>query len=219
MAFDLSNHTISYGKIDVIHSINLQIKKGEKIALLGRSGSGKSTLIKNLFEQQKQNASYIPQELGLVQNLSVFHNTYIANLDKKSLFYNIRNLIFPAKIELKKIISILKQIVLEDKIFSKVSSLSGGEKQRVAIARVLLDKKSILLADEPISALDEQLSKIVMIELSENFKTVVCALHNVDIAIEHFDRVIGLNNGHVMLDKKSENITLEDRKALYDVCL
>lgn len=218
MVFDLLDYTISYGKIDVIHKINLNIKKGEKIALLGRSGSGKSTLIKDLFEQQKQNASYVPQDLGLVQNLSVFHNTYIASLDKNSIFHNIRNLIFPIKEEVKKITEILKEISLEDKIFSKVSELSGGQKQRVSIARALLDNKDILLADEPISSLDEYLSKVVMSKINKNFETVVCSLHNVDIAIEHFDRVIGLNAGYIMFDKKSSLISADDRKALYDVC-
>ncbi len=218
MAFYLENHTISYGEVDILNNINLSIKKGDKVALLGRSGSGKSTLIKNLFDMQKDNSSYIPQELGLVNNLSVFHNVYMALLDENSTLYNIRNLIKPVKAEQKNTEDILEKLFLKDKIFSKVSNLSGGQKQRTAIARSLNSKKSILLADEPISALDENLSQIVMNVVNKKFQTVVCALHNVDIALKNFDRVIGLSGGDIVLDKQSCDITAQDTSTLYDVC-
>ncbi len=218
MAFNLQNHNISYGDINVLQNINLSIQKGEKIALLGRSGSGKSTLLKNLFEMQKENTSYIPQELGLVNNLSVFHNVYIALLDKNSTFYNIRNLIKPVKSEVLNTEDILDGLFLKDKIFSKVSNLSGGQKQRTAIARSLNSDKAILLADEPISALDQNLSQVVMDTVNQKFETVVCALHNVEVALKNFDRVIGLSGGTVIIDKKSSEITQEDTSTLYDVC-
>ncbi|MDC0933056.1 ATP-binding cassette domain-containing protein [Arcobacteraceae bacterium] len=218
MAFYLENHTISYGEVDILNNINLSIKKGEKIALLGRSGSGKSTLLKNLFDLQKKNSSYIPQELGLINNLSVFHNIYMAHLDTNSTFYNIRNLIKPAKKELTIVNEILEKLFLNDKILSKVSQLSGGQKQRTAIARSLNDDKQILLADEPISALDENLSQVVMDNVKDKFQTVICALHNVDIALKNFDRVIGLNDGKIVLDKCSSEITSIDTTMLYNVC-
>jgi len=218
MAFYLENHTISYGKVDILNNINLSIKKGEKVALLGKSGSGKSTLIKNLFNMQKQNTSYIPQELGLVNNLSVFHNVYMALLDENSTLYNIRNLIKPAKSELSNVEDILQKLFLKDKTFSKVLNLSGGQKQRTAIARSLNSNKSILLADEPISALDENLSKIVMDVINQKFETIVCALHNVEVALKNFDRVIGLNQGDIILDKQSKQISTKDTNILYDVC-
>jgi len=218
VAFHLENHTISYGDVTILNNINLSIKKGDRVALLGRSGSGKSTLIKNLFDIQKENSSYIPQELGLVDNLSVFHNVYISLLNEKSTFYNIRNLIKPVKTELNNVEVILEKLFLKEKVFSKVTNLSGGQKQRTAIARSLNSNKSILLADEPISALDENLSQITMDILDDKFETIVCALHNVEIALKNFDRVIGLSNGCIVLDKKSCEITQEDTSTLYDVC-
>jgi len=218
MSFTLENHTILYDDVAILININLDIKKGEKVALLGGSGSGKSTLLKNLFEMQKENTSYIPQELGLVQNLNVFHNVYISLLDEKSTLYNIRNFIKPAKNEITKINDILEKLYLEEKIFSKVSSLSGGQKQRTAIARSLHANKQILLADEPISALDEHLSQIVIDSIKEKYETIVCSLHNVQSALNNFDRIIGLNNGKIVLDKCSSDITSLDATMLYNVC-
>ena len=107
MAFYLQNETVSYGETEVLKSISIDIEQGEKVALLGKSGSGKSTLLKTLYEMSTKESSYIPQELGLVNNLSVFHNVYISRLDTYSTIYNIRNLIKPAKKELSTVTSIL----------------------------------------------------------------------------------------------------------------
>ena len=218
MAFYLQNESISYFDTVILDSLSLEIKKGEKVALLGKSGSGKSTLIKRLYELQKDESSYIPQELGLVNNLSVFHNVYIARLDDYSTFYNIRNLIKPASKEVKIIRSILEEFDLEDKIFVKNHDLSGGQKQRTAIARSIYNQKKILLADEPISALDEYLSSKVLQVLDKKYETIVCAIHNVDLAVKNFERVIGLKNGKILVDKKCSELTDEDRQKLYYVC-
>ena len=218
MAFYLQNESISYLDNVILDSLTLEIKKGEKVALLGKSGSGKSTLIKRLYELEKEQSSYIPQELGLVNNLSVFHNVYIARLDDYSTFYNIRNLIKPASKELEEIRNILKDFDLEDKLFVKNHDLSGGQKQRTAIARSLFNQKNILLADEPISALDEYLSSKVLEVLDKKYETIVCAIHNVDLAVKHFQRVIGLKNGKILVDKKCSQLTDDDRQKLYYVC-
>lgn len=215
MAFSFVNENIYYDTFLAIDKINLDIKKGEKVALLGRSGSGKSTLLKRMYELQKNASSYIPQELGLVDNLSVFHNVYISQLDKKSFLYNISNLVFPKKEQRLNVLDILERTSLVDKLFTKVSNLSGGQKQRVAISRALYDDKNILLADEPISALDEYLAKEMLNDLTKSYETVVCTLHNVELAIENFDRVIGLKNGKLILNKPCKDLTHEDRQDLY----
>ncbi|NQY21359.1 MAG: ATP-binding cassette domain-containing protein [Campylobacteraceae bacterium] len=215
MAFFLENENISYSKANILSGVNLKINKGEKVALLGKSGSGKSTLLKHLFSLQKNNASYIPQELSLVNNLSVFHNIFISKLDTYSSFYNLRNLFFPIKKEVDEIKLLLKDLSLEDKLFIKVSELSGGQKQRVSILRAKFNKKCILLADEPISALDEYLAQKVLKDFVKDYETVICTLHNVSYAINTFDRVIGLKNGKILIDKACKDLTQEDRKILY----
>jgi len=215
MAYNFVNESISYDTFLAIDSVTLNIQKGEKVALLGKSGSGKSTLLKRMYELQKNSSSYIPQELGLVNNLSVFHNVYISQLDNNSFFYNIRNLIKPANDEVNNISNVLKDLLLDDKLFIKSENLSGGQKQRVAIARAMYAKKDILLADEPISALDEYLSRKTIDILTSSHETVICTLHNVDLAIEGFDRVIGLKDGKLLLDKNCEDLTKADREELY----
>ncbi len=215
MVFNLEHETISYSNTKVLSSLSLTIKDGEKVALLGKSGSGKSTLLKHLYELQKKNVSYIPQDLSLVSSLSVYHNVFIAKLDLYSSFYNIINLFFPFKKDLDEVKLLLKDLSMSDKLFIKISQLSGGQKQRVAIARALFNKKSILLADEPISALDEYLAQKVLKDFVVKFNTVICTLHNVQYAINNFDRVIGLKNGQIILDKECKYLTNEDRKILY----
>lgn len=218
MAFNLENQNISYFDETILSNLSLSIKKGEKIALLGKSGSGKSTLLKYLFDTKKDVCTYIPQELGLVNNLSVFHNVYIAKLDSNPMYKNILNLFFPNKVYKTEISNLLKKLELDEKIKSKTINLSGGQKQRCAIARALYHNKDILLADEPISALDEYLSNKVLETLTTNFDTTICALHNVDLATKHFDRVIGLKNGAILIDKLCVDLSNEDRDKLYYVC-
>lgn len=218
MAFDLQDESISYEDKTILDSLTLRIKHGEKVALLGKSGSGKSTLLKRLYDLKKEQTSYIPQELSLVNNLSIFHNVYLARLDSYSTFYNIRNLFKPAKLQIQNISELLKDFDLNDKLFTKTHSLSGGQRQRVAISRAIYKQNPILLADEPISALDENLSARVLIRLNNSFETIVCALHNVDLAVKNFDRVIGLKNSKIIIDKKCCDLNDDDRQKLYYVC-
>lgn len=217
--FILEDESLTYENRRVLDSITLSIKKGEKIALLGKSGSGKSTLLKRLHEINPAQVSYIPQELGLVNTLSSYHNIYISKLDKRSTVYNLINLIKPFKKEVTSIKEILENLHLEDKIFEKSQNLSGGQKQRVAIARSIYSNRDILLADEPISALDEFITQKVLSTIHNSFETIVCALHNVDIALEHFDRVIGIKEGKIVLDKVCSEISKEDTKKLYNVTI
>ncbi len=214
----LKNQSISYGQLRVLDDISLSIQRGEKVALLGRSGSGKSTLLKKLYELNSENISYIPQELGLVEALSVFHNVYISKLDTNSTLCNIRNLIKPAKKEVDFVSPILKELHMYELMFKKSGELSGGQKQRVAIARAVSQNRKILLADEPISALDEFITNRVLDTIFKQFETIVCALHNVDIALEYFDRVVGIKDGQIVLDKQCRDIVQKDTKQLYDVC-
>lgn len=217
MIFNLENETISYGNKKVLDSIDITIKKGEKIALLGSSGSGKSTLLKRLYELKSDEVSYLPQDLGLVNNLTSYHNVYTSKLQENSTFYNLINLIKPFKKDLKEIQKILKELEVEHKLLTKSFNLSGGQKQRVAIAKSIYSGKNILLADEPISALDEYICKKSIEVMHKSFDTIVCAMHNVDLALDSFDRIVGIKNGEILLDKQTSLISKEDVSRLYYV--
>ena len=217
MLFNLENETLSYENKLVLDSVNISIKKGEKIALLGKSGSGKSTLLRRLYELKSNEVSYLPQELGLINNLSSYHNIYISRLEQKSTAYNLINLIRPFKKELNEVEKILKELEIDDKLLTKSFNLSGGQKQRVAIAKSVFSNKNILLADEPISALDEYICKKSLDYMKDSFETIVCAMHNVDLALDCFTRVIGIKNGRILLDKQTSEISKEDTNRLYYV--
>lgn len=215
--FNLIDQNIGYHKKVALHDFSLHVMRGEKIALLGKSGSGKSTLLHHLFSLYDK-ASLIPQELGLVQNLSVYHNVYMGRLESHGTFKNMRNLIWPCKDEVVKVQRLLHSLELESLMFQKVGALSGGQKQRTAIARALYKGANLLLADEPVSALDEQQSKTVMHSLSTSFETFIVALHDVDLALRFCDRVIGIKEGYKVLDKPSKDITDDEKDLLYKVC-
>ncbi len=211
----LQAETASYRGVKTLHDIDLHITKGEKLALVGQSGSGKSTLIKLIYDRYPVDTSLVPQDYGLVQHLSVYHNTYIGRLDQFSTWYNLVNLIRPWPDQVNKVRAILTGLQLEEHIFRPVGELSGGQKQRVAVARSLFQKGQLLLADEPVSSVDEQQSKEVLKQLMDGFSTIVLALHDIQLALAFCDRIIGLENGRIVLDRPSKSLSTQDLLSLY----
>ena len=211
----LQSESASYQGVKTLHDIDLQVSKGEKLALVGQSGSGKSTLIKLIYEHYPVNTSLVPQDYGLVNNLSVYHNVYIGCLDQHSTLYNLVNLIRPRPDQVEIVRTILIGLQLEDYLFRPVGRLSGGQKQRVAVARSLFQKGHLLLADEPVSSVDEQQSRVVLKQMLNGFSTVVLALHDIQLALAFCDRIIGLEKGRIVLDSPAEALSVKDLLNLY----
>ncbi len=211
----LQSETASYQGVETLHDIDLQVCEGEKLALVGQSGSGKSTLIKLIYERYPVNTALVPQDYGLVNNLSVFHNVYMGCLDQHSTFYNLVNLIRPKAEQVEVVRAILAGLQLEDYLFRPVGRLSGGQKQRVAVARSLFQKGHLLLADEPVSSVDEQQSRVVLNQMLNGFSTIVLALHDIQLALAFCDRIIGLEKGRIVLDSPAEAVTEKDLLSLY----
>ncbi|MCK2147607.1 ATP-binding cassette domain-containing protein [Marinobacter alexandrii] len=213
--FDLSGLTASFGGERVIGPLSLQVKEGERVALVGKSGAGKSTLISLIHQHVGGTSSLVPQDLGLVNALPVFHNVYMGQLDAHPTWYNTLTLMRPFSKDSAAVRALLKDLSMPEKIWMPTASLSGGQRQRVAIARAVFRKAGLLLADEPVSALDGPMSHLVMDLMSKRFPTSVVALHDVELALQYCTRIVGIQDGQIALDEYSERLTSADITPLY----
>jgi phosphonate transport system ATP-binding protein len=214
----LTHETIGWKDRDVLVDVELSVEEGERVAFLGRSGAGKTTLINYLYRHfigDGQAVALIPQDHALVPPLSVFHNVYMGQLDKRSTLYNLVNLIYPKRREVEAIRPILAEIALEQEMYRAVERLSGGQKQRTAIARALFGGGTIILGDEPVSAIDEKQAAVVLEAISSRFSTVLLALHDIDLALAYCNRIVGLRGGRIVLDSPSRTVDRRTVEALY----
>ncbi|MDN6318974.1 MAG: ATP-binding cassette domain-containing protein [Marinobacter sp.] len=214
-SFDLSGLTASFSGKRVIGPLSLRINTGDKVALVGKSGAGKSTLIRLIHERVNRDSSLIPQDLGLVNALSVFHNVFMGQLDKHPTWYNTVTLARPFSKDRNEVHTLLNTLGMTEKLWTPTASLSGGQRQRVAIARALYRNAAVLLADEPVSALDGPMANSVMTHLRDGFSTSIIALHDVELALRYCTRIVGIQGGQVALDQPSENLTTSDIMSLY----
>jgi phosphonate transport system ATP-binding protein len=213
--FDVSGLTASFGGERVLGPLSLRVSPGEKVALVGKSGAGKSTLIKLLYERLERKAALIPQGLGLVNALPVFHNVFLGRLDQHPTWYNTVTLMRPFKRDREAIRSLMHDLGIGEKLWVPAASLSGGQRQRVAIARALYRGADILLADEPISALDGPMAHQIMRSLTGQYDTSVIALHDVDMALAYCNRIIGIQDGEIALDRRTSDVKTADIMTLY----
>lgn len=213
--FHLENEGIGWPGHKVFDSLTLEVKQGEKVALIGKSGSGKSTLLKHLYQAQKNAVAFCEQSPGLVPSLSSFHNIYMGQLDRHSFIYNAINLFFPFNAEFNSVSELAQAVGLFDKLKAKAETLSGGQQQRVALARCLFQEKTIFLGDEPVSALDETQADDLLALIMSRHETVILALHHTQQALKYCDRVIGLQEGRIVLDQPSAGLQQADLSQFY----
>lgn len=213
--FSLAGLKASFGGERVIGPLSLSVQEGEKVGLVGRSGAGKSTLIRLIYQEVERLASLVPQDLGLVNALPVFHNVYMGRLDAHSTWYNIVTLMRPFSKDRRDVVALLSELAMTEKAWVTAAALSGGQRQRVAIARAIYRNSDVLLADEPVSALDGPMAHQIMRLLEERFQTSVIALHDVDLALKYCTRIVGIQDGQVALDEPSAKLTPADIAPLY----
>ena len=213
--FELERATANYNGVAVLHEIDLKISAGERVAFVGPSGAGKSTLLSLLYQQRQQQVALVLQELALVKQLSVFHNTYIGRLDRHSAWYNLLNLVRPSKRELSAIRPILEKLDLVEKIRTPAGELSGGQQQRTAIARALFFGGEVFLGDEPVSSVDVHQARAVLGTINEAYQTVVLAMHDLSLALAYTDRIVGLKGGRIVFDRPTRGMKSSDLDPFY----
>jgi phosphonate transport system ATP-binding protein len=205
-AIVLADAAASYHGRPVLSGIDLTVRAGERVALMGRSGAGKSTLIGLIHAQAPERVALVPQAAALVRPLSVFHNVYMGRLDRRSTLHNLRTLVHPARADVAEIEGLLDRVGLADKLWAKAGELSGGQQQRVSVARALYNGRPILVGDEPVSALDRQQGGRILAELAKSHETLILALHDVALALAHTDRIVVLEGGRIALDAPSAGL-------------
>lgn len=217
---ELKNICKSYGNSNIIKNLNLKISKGEMVAIMGPSGSGKSTLL-NIIGclDAPTNGSYIingenidklsNKKLSNIRNKTFgFVVQYFALIDEYTIFDNVKiPLTYSTKKVInkkEKIISLLDKLGIGDKKKSYPNQLSGGQNQRAAIARALVNDPEIILADEPTGALDKKTGYEVMglfETLNKEGKTIIIVTHDEKVA-KCCNRIILIEDGQIVLNKE-----------------
>ena len=211
-----------FGKLEVLNGIDINVEKGEIIAIIGPSGSGKSTFLRciNRLEEPSEgkifidgenilsketNINKIREKVGMVfQHFNLFpHKNVIKNVTLAPI--NIKN--YSLELAEKKADKLLSKVGLLDKKYAFPNQLSGGQKQRIAIARALAMEPEVMLFDEPTSALDPEMIKEVldvMIELAREGMTMLIVTHEMGFAKNVATRILFMNDGKILEDEKPE---------------
>ena len=226
-----------------LQGISLQLGVGEQVAIIGPSGAGKTSLLQIMACTQRPTHGALrlggqdpwrlstsalrrlrgqlflaPQVPPLPPRQRVVTSVLAGRLPAMSLAASLRSLFYPNDIPAA--YEALSHFDLSDKLFDRVDRLSGGERQRVGLARALLSPASLWLIDEPLSALDPMRARLAMTALvglaRERQITMVATLHQVDMALAHFDRIIGLLKGQIVFDLPSAQVTPERLAHLYE---
>ena len=212
---ELHKVSAGYNGTAVLHDINLRVHAGERLAVMGRSGAGKTTLLNLLFERLVDQVALIPQAAALVKTLSVFHNVYMGRLDRRGNWYNMRTLVWPKRRDIADIERVLDIVGLADKLFAKAGTLSGGQQQRISVARALYNGRSVVIGDEPVSALDQLQAAEILGKLCARHATAIFALHDIPLALAHAERVVVIESGRIVLDRPARELTGVDLVPYY----
>jgi phosphonate transport system ATP-binding protein len=159
----------------------------------------------------------MPQGFDLVPSLAVVHNVLAGRLGAWSLGRSLVSLVVPREVALAR--AALDRVGIAEKLYVRTSRLSGGEQQRVALARLLVQEPRVILADEPVSSVDparaEDLLAMLVDIAGEEGRTLVASMHAVPLALRYFSRVVALRAGRVIFDRPTASVTTLDLDALY----
>lgn len=212
---ELRGASAGYAGRPVLHDVDLALRPGEHVAVLGRSGAGKTTLLGLLYQRLAAEAALIPQAASLVRTLSVFHNVYMGRLDRHSTLRNLRMLAWPAREVVAEVRDVLASLGMAEHLFDRAGALSGGQQQRVSVARALYNGRPVVIGDEPVSALDRVQGAEVLRCLAATHETMVLAMHDVGLALAHAHRILMLDSGRIVLDAPTHELSVATLLPFY----
>ena len=237
----LTKVTVRHGDVVALNGVSVSVRAGERVALIGPSGAGKSTLLNTAaglvsptsgqatvlgsqigelsggpLRRHRRRVGIISQDLGLAPALRVIHSVNGGRLGSWSTARAISSLARP--FGRAEVTTTLASLGLDDRVDARTGDLSGGEQQRVAIARTLLQRPDLLLADEPTSSVDPELANQIMSLICDRTApwTAVVSVHDPELAIRHADRIIALNHGRVVFDRPAAEVEASDLSGLYE---
>jgi phosphonate transport system ATP-binding protein len=237
LAFALTDVSVRYNSARdgfALQGLTLSISRGEQVALIGPSGAGKTTLLHTLACAQQPAGGQLhlfgqdpwrlsggqrhrlraalflaPQMPPLPPRQRVVNAVLAGLLPQWSVWQALTSLIRPRAPHIA--FEALARFNLQDKLYTRVDRLSGGERQRCGMARLLVSSAQAFLVDEPLSALDPALSAqtlaVLQAEAGARNATLLCSLHQVEMARAHFPRIIGLRNGRIVFDVRREALS------------
>jgi phosphonate transport system ATP-binding protein len=238
----LKSASLRHGQVQALNEIDVQIGTGERVAIIGPSGAGKSSLLQLLAsaiapstgnvellgeapwrlsastrQRLRARIALVHQAPPLPPRQRVVTAVLAGRLGQWSTLRGLLNLLHPS--DIPGVREVLSSLGMADKIFAQCGQLSGGQLQRVGIARALYQQPELLLADEPVSAMDPVLAdhslKVLNSHAQSRNVTLVASLHAVDLALAHFPRVIGIREGQVAFDRPAAEVSSEMLDALY----
>ena len=230
------------GAAPALRGLSLNVQAGEQVAVIGPSGAGKTTLLHLMACALQPSAGHLlldgqdpwalsrgalqtlrgalflaPQVPPLPPRQRVVTAVLAGRLPHEGLWTSLRSLFYP--VDIPRAERALAGFDVADKLFDRVDRLSGGERQRVGLARALVSEASLLLVDEPLSALDPTRSQHAIETLTaaarERGATLVATLHHVEMALAHFPRIVGLRDGALAFDLSAADVTPQHLQALY----
>lgn len=242
MSLSFHNASLMLNDSSILQPLSFSLRAGEQVALIGPSGAGKSSLLLLANSGYRPHGGSVqllgqdPWQLGARarQQLrsrigSVYQSPPLPALQRVvtavgagrlgtlSTLAALRRLLWPQ--DVAAITQALARVQLADKLWQRCDQLSGGQRQRVGIARVLYQQPALLLADEPVSALDPRLADATVALLCDDARqrgaTLLVSLHSVELALAHFPRLIGLREGRIAFDLPREAVTPALLGALY----
>ncbi|MFG2085453.1 MULTISPECIES: phosphonate ABC transporter ATP-binding protein [unclassified Spirillospora] len=239
---DLAGTTKGFAGKTVLDGIDLTVPQGEFVALVGPSGAGKSTLLRLVngmhrpdrgtvrtlgadpaacsrreLRDLRAGVGFVFQQFGLVGRLSALENVLMGALATlRWPRYGV--MAYPRALR-ERAVEQLDRVGLADQRFQRCDTLSGGQQQRVAVARTLVQRPRLVLADEPVASLDPAASVLVLDTLkrisAEDGISVLCSLHQIDLALSTADRVVALRSGRIVLDEPAATLKEDRLRAVY----